>query len=55
VSSLAEEINQTFAGRLPKDAQSRTVATILRRLAAEGYIQVVREGRAFHEALYRSA
>jgi hypothetical protein len=54
-TSLAEEINQTFAGRLPKDAQPRTVATILRRLAAEGYLQMVREGRAFHEALYRQA
>lgn len=54
-TSLAEEINQTFAGRLPKDAHPRTVATILRRLAAEGYLQVVREGRAFHEALYRCA
>ena len=50
--SLAAEINQRFKGRLRRQVQHRTVAATLRRLAKAGYLRVVREGRAVHEALY---
>lgn len=51
-TALAAEINQRFKGRLRRQVQHRTVGTILRRLARDRYLRVVREGRAVHEALY---
>lgn len=51
-STLAEEINRTSAKLLRRPLDARAVSNALRRLRAEGRIRLVREGRAFHEALY---
>ena len=51
-SSIAQEVNQTFAKRLRRPISSRTASVALRRLAGLGRLELVREGKAFHEALY---
>ena len=51
-SDMAGEVNDTFAKRLRRPVSSRTASVALRRLAALGHIQLVREGKAFHEAIY---
>jgi hypothetical protein len=51
-SSMAQEVNETFAKRLRRPVSSRTASVALRRLADLGYLELVREGKAFHEAIY---
>jgi len=51
-SSIAGEINEVFARRLRRPVSSRTASVALRRLAGLGEVNLVREGRAFHEAVY---
>ena len=51
-SEMAEEVNETFAKRLRRPVSGRTASVALRRLAGLGRIELVREGKAFHEALY---
>ena len=51
-SSIAQEVNETFAKRLRRPVSSRTASVALRRLADLGRLALVREGKAFHEALY---
>jgi hypothetical protein len=51
-SAMAKEVNETFAKRLRRPASSRTVSVALRRLADLGRLQLVRKGKAFHEAIY---
>jgi hypothetical protein len=53
-SSVVEEVNRRFGSHLPKPLTARAASDFLRRLAAEGQIHLVREGRPFHEALYAS-
>jgi hypothetical protein len=51
-SAMAAEVNQTFAKRLRRPVSGRTASVALRRLASLGTLQVVRKGKAFHEAIY---
>lgn len=51
-SAVTNEVNRRFAGRLRKPIGERMVSNVLRRMLAEGEIQLAREGKAFHEALY---
>jgi hypothetical protein len=51
-TAIATEVNDAFAKRLRRPASSRTVSATLRRLAKRGDLELVREGRAFHEAIY---
>lgn len=51
-TAVAQEINQRFGRRLHRPPDSRTVSVTLRRLNTMRRIYLVREGRAFHEALY---
>ena len=50
---VAAEANRRFAERLSKPVEARTASDVLRRIAAEGGIVLVREGIPFHEALYQ--
>ena len=52
-TAVAAEANRRFASRLSKPVGPRTASDVLRRLLAEGTIELAREGKAFHEALYR--
>ncbi len=52
-SEVVASVNQRFAGKLsltPRDA-----ASYLRRRALRGTLEIVREGKPFHETLYRKA
>ncbi|HZF07172.1 MAG TPA: hypothetical protein VFE33_00125 [Thermoanaerobaculia bacterium] len=51
-TAVAQEINQRFGRRLGRPLDTRTVSVTLRRLSAMKRIHLVREGKAFHEALY---
>lgn len=51
-ASITHEINQRYGKRLRRPARVRTVATVLRRMAAAGRIRQLEEGRAYHEGLY---
>jgi hypothetical protein len=51
-SSLARELSERYPNTLRRRLEGRTVSTALRRLAAQGRIRIVEEGRAFHEAVY---
>lgn len=51
-TSVAAEINRRFAHRLKKPVDRRMVSNVLRRLLAEGLIEIAREGKAFQEAQY---
>jgi hypothetical protein len=51
-TAVAQEIHQRFGRRLHRPPDSRTVSVTLRRLNTMRRIYLVREGRAFHEALY---
>jgi hypothetical protein len=50
-SAVAGTANQRFAGKLSLSA--RDAASYLRRRSLDGSLQVVREGRPFHETLYQ--
>lgn len=54
-TAVAEEINRRFRKRLREEVGSRTASDVLRRMLACGEIELVRKGKAFHEALYRRA
>ena len=43
-TAVAAEANRRFAERLSKPIESRTASDVLRRVAAEGGIALVREG-----------
>lgn len=51
-SSLADEIVERWGAKLKQDVDPRSVSATFRRWAAEGEIHQVRDGRAYHEALY---
>jgi hypothetical protein len=51
-TSLARELSQRFPKTLRRPVDGRAVSVTLRRLCRDGRIQLVQEGRAFHEAVY---
>jgi hypothetical protein len=51
-TAIAREVNETFAKRLRRPVSGRTASVALRRLADLGRLEIVRPGKAFHEALY---
>ena len=51
-TAVAQEVNQRFAKRLHQPVNVRSVSVTLSRLASEGVLKIVREGKAHHEALY---
>lgn len=52
-TAVAAEANRRFADHLREAIGPRTASDVLRRILAEGDLQLAREGKAFHEALYR--
>jgi len=52
-SDLAREIVERYGARLKRKIDVRSVAAKLRRLARNRQIHRIREGRSFHESLYR--
>src|SRR6266545_820156 len=51
-NEITREIQARWGDRLKRRIDPRSVAAKLRRMALAGRIHQVREGRAFHEALY---
>ena len=51
-TSITSEINQRYGKRLRRPADSRTVATALRRMAAAGRILQIEKGRGPREGVY---
>jgi hypothetical protein len=51
-TSLTTEANRAFSGRLPRPVGQRAASDVLRRMLAAGEIELARDGKAFHEALY---
>ena len=49
---VAQEVNRRFRKQMRRAVDAREVSVILRRMSAARSIQLVREGRANHEALY---
>lgn len=54
-ATVTEEIRQRWGAKLRRKVDPRSVSATLRRWAAGGRLEVAREGRAHHEALYRRA
>lgn len=50
---ITQELLQRYGARLEREVDVRSVAAKLRRMARNLEIHCVREGRSFHEALYR--
>jgi hypothetical protein len=53
-SAVAAEVNRRFAGRHHPPLDPRTVSDVLRRMSQARQIHLVRPGKAFSEAFYRS-
>lgn len=53
-SDVAAEVNRRYHLQLKKPIDARAASNVLRRMHAEGRIDLVRPGKAFYEALYRS-
>jgi hypothetical protein len=51
-TSVSQEVNARFGKRLRRPLDPRTASVTLRRMEADGRIQLVEKGRAFHEAVY---
>jgi hypothetical protein len=52
-TTVAAEANRRFKAHLREPVTARTVSDVLRRLVKEGELQLVRKGKAHHEASYR--
>jgi hypothetical protein len=52
-SALIAEIEQRWGPKLRHRIQPRSVSATLRRWASTGQIRLVRDGRSYHESLYR--
>lgn len=50
---VTKAVNRRFGHALERPVDPRTVATILRRMAAEGRIRVIRKGASHQETTYR--
>jgi hypothetical protein len=51
-TAVAAEVNRRFPERLRKPVGPRAASDVLRRMLAEGELDLVREGKASHEAWY---
>ncbi len=51
-SAVAAEVNRRFPDRLQEPVGPRTASDVLRRMLSEGELELVRKGKASHEALY---
>jgi hypothetical protein len=51
-TAVAAEANRRFADRLSRPIGPRTASDVLRRMLAEGALELIRKGKASHEALY---
>jgi hypothetical protein len=51
-TAVAAEANRRYAKHLKEPVGPRAASDLLRRMHAAGEIEIAREGRAFHEALY---
>ncbi len=49
---VAQEVNRRFRKALRRPTDARAVSVVLRRMSTAGSINLVREGKANHEALY---
>ena len=52
-TDITREVQERYGPRLKRKVDVRTVAAKLRRMAWGRQIHLVREGRSFHESLYR--
>ena len=52
-AAVAAEVNRRYRAHLRELVSPRTASDVLRRLFQEGKIQLVRKGKANHEALYK--
>jgi hypothetical protein len=52
-TSIAEETSRRYAGHLRAPVDPRTASDVLRRMLAEGELELVRKGTAKREALYK--
>jgi hypothetical protein len=52
-AAAASEVNRRFKAHLREPVTARTASDVLRRIAREGGLKIVRKGVARHEALYR--
>jgi len=52
-AAVAAEVNRRFADRLSSPVSPRTASDLLRRMLAEGAVDIAQKGKAVHEALYR--
>jgi hypothetical protein len=52
-TAFAEEVWRRFPGKLRGEKDTRAVSLYLRRRLEQGLLESIREGRAYHEALYR--
>jgi hypothetical protein len=52
-AAVAAEVNRRYRAHLRELVGPRTASDVLRRLFQEGEIQLVRKGKAKHEALYK--
>jgi len=52
-TDVTREVQQRYGARLKRRIDVRSVGAKLRRMAQSGLIDQLREGRAFHEALYK--
>ncbi len=46
--AAAGEVNRRYRGKLKKPVNTRATSIVLRRMHAEGKLQLVRPGKAFH-------
>lgn len=52
---VTAEVNRRFHDKLRRPVNARTVSVTLRRLRDSKRIHALRDGKAFHESLYRKA
>lgn len=52
-SAVTREIEERFGAKLGEPVNPRVVSTKLLRMAEDGHLRIVREGRAYYETLFR--
>ncbi|HEV7507310.1 MAG TPA: hypothetical protein VGS07_20650 [Thermoanaerobaculia bacterium] len=52
-TNVAAEVNRRYPDRLEEPVGTRVSSDVLRRMLAEGELDLVRKGKASHEAWYR--
>ena len=51
-TAVAAEVNRVFRDHLDRPVGTRAASDVLRRMIADGELQVARKGKARHEAMY---